>query len=62
MAQNQSHQRSRVVMQQALEYWPILSGLITVAAIAVAFRSEINVRIKVLEEKVSTLFDLINKK
>tara|TARA_R110002153_G_scaffold258004_3_gene417307 strand:+ start:65 stop:214 length:150 start_codon:yes stop_codon:yes gene_type:complete len=49
-------------MQQALEYWPILSGLITVAAIAVAFRSEINVRIKVLEEKVSTLFDLINKK
>jgi len=29
---------------------------------AIAWRSEINVRLKVLEEKVRTIFDLINNR
>jgi hypothetical protein len=32
-----------------------------VAAIAVAFRAEILVRVKVLEEKVAALFDILNR-
>ncbi len=48
-------------MNDFMEVWPILSGLIAVAAIAVAFRAEITARVKSLEEKVKTLFDMINK-
>ena len=44
-----------------MEIWPIVSGLIAVAAIAVAFRAEITARVKSLEEKVKTLFDMINR-
>jgi len=47
-------------MGQVVEVWPIISGVIVVAAIGVAFRAEILVRVKVLEEKVKSLFDLIN--
>jgi len=49
------------VMDSLTELWPVLSGVIAVAAVAVAFRAEISVRVKVLEEKVSTLFELINR-
>jgi uncharacterized membrane protein len=49
-------------MEQVVDIWPILSGIIAVAAVAVAFRAEILVRVKVLEDKVQTLFELFNKK
>ena len=42
--------------QVVIDWWPIVSGIIAVAAIAIAFRAEILVRVKVLEEKVSALF------
>jgi len=44
-----------------MDFWPVISGIIAVAAIGVAFRAEITVRVKILEDKVKTLFDLINK-
>jgi uncharacterized membrane protein len=48
-------------MEGFLELWPVISGLIAVGAIGVAFRAEITVRVKVLESKVETLFSLFNK-
>jgi uncharacterized membrane protein len=45
-----------------MDFWPVISGLIAVAAIGVAFRAEINVRVRVLEEKVKALFDILNRK
>jgi len=44
-----------------MDFWPVISGIIAVAAIGVAFRAGITVRVKILEDKVKTLFDLINK-
>ena len=49
-------------MNNVVEFWPIISAIVMVAAIGVAFRSEVNVRIKVLEEKITTLFTLFNDK
>jgi hypothetical protein len=49
-------------MEQVTDVWPIISGVIVVAAIGVAFRAEITVRVRILEEKVQTLFELFNKK
>ena len=49
-------------MNDVVEFWPIISAIVMVAAIGVAFRSEVNVRIKVLEEKITTLFTLFNDK
>tara|TARA_R110000824_G_scaffold32931_1_gene106156 strand:- start:255 stop:404 length:150 start_codon:yes stop_codon:yes gene_type:complete len=49
-------------MEQVIDIWPIISGVIAIAAVAVAFRAEILVRVRVLEEKVATLFELFNKK
>ena len=49
-------------MEQVVDIWPILSGVIVVAAVGVAFRAEILVRLKVLEDKVQTLFELFNKR
>ena len=49
-------------MEQVVDIWPIISGVIAIAAVAIAFRAEILVRVKVLEEKVQTLFELFNKK
>jgi len=49
-------------MEQVVDIWPILSGVIVVAAVAIAFRAEILVRVKVLEDKVQTLFELFNKR
>ena len=49
-------------MEQVVDVWPIISGVIVVAAIGIAFKAEILVRVKVLEEKVQTLFELFNKK
>ena len=48
-------------MNYFMDFWPVLSGLIAVAAIGVAFRAEITVRVKILEEKVKTLFEIINR-
>lgn len=48
-------------MTNFMDFWPVISGLIAVAAIGVAFRAEITVRVKILEDKVKTLFDLFNK-
>lgn len=48
-------------MNDFMDFWPVISGLIAVAAIGVAFRAEITVRVKILEDKVKTLFDLFNK-
>lgn len=44
-----------------MDFWPVISGLIAVAAIGVAFRAEITVRVKILEDKVKTLFDMMNR-
>jgi uncharacterized membrane protein len=49
-------------MEQVVDIWPILSGIIAVAAVAIAFRAEILVRVKVLEDKIQTLFELFNKR
>ena len=49
-------------MEQVVDIWTILSGVIAVGAVAIAFRAEILVRVKVLEDKVATLFELFNKK
>ena len=49
-------------MEQVVDIWPILSGVIAVEAVGVAFRAEILVRVKVLEDKVQTLFELFNRK
>jgi len=49
-------------MEQVVDIWPILSGIIAVAAVAIAFRAEILVRVKVLEDKIQTLFELYNKR
>ncbi len=48
-------------MEQVVDIWPILSGVIAVGAVAIAFRAEILVRVKVLEDKVQTLFELFNR-
>jgi uncharacterized membrane protein len=48
-------------MESFMDFWPVISGLIAVAAIGVAFRAEITVRVKILEDKVKTLFDMINR-
>jgi uncharacterized membrane protein len=49
-------------MNTFLDFWPVLSGLIAVGAIGIAFRAEVLVRIKVLEEKVATVFNLLNSR
>ena len=49
-------------MNSFMDFWPVISGLIAVAAVGVAWRAEINVRVKVLEEKVKAIFDLLNRK
>jgi|TARA_R110002096_G_scaffold349769_1_gene542814 hypothetical protein len=49
-------------MDEVMGIWPIISGVIMIAAVAIAFRAEILVRVRVLEEKVQTLFELFNKK
>ena len=49
-------------MEQVVDIWPILSAVIAVAAVGIAFRAEILVRVKVLEDKIQVLFELFNKK
>jgi uncharacterized membrane protein len=49
-------------MTSFMDFWPVISGFIAVAAIAVAFRAEITIRVKVLEDKVKIIFDMLNKK
>ena len=49
-------------MEQVVDIWPIISGVIAIGAVAIAFRAEILVRVKVLEDKVQTLFELFNKR
>ena len=54
--------KSFAVMTEVIDAWGIISGSIAVGAIAVAFRAEILVRVRLLEEKVQTLFELFNRK
>lgn len=49
-------------METVVQIWPVISGVVFIAAILIAWRSEISVRVRVLEEKVQSLFDLINRK
>ena len=49
-------------MTEVIDAWGIISGAIPVGSIAAAFRAEILVRVRVLEEKVQTLFELFNRK
>ena len=49
-------------MTEVIDAWGIISGVIAVGAIAVTFRAEILVRVRVLEDKVQTLFELFNRK
>lgn len=48
-------------MNSFMDFWPVISGLIAVGAVGVAFRAEITTRVRVLEEKVKTLFEMINR-
>ena len=49
-------------MTGVIDVWEIISGAIAVGAIAVAFRAEILVRVRILEDKVQTLFELFNRR
>ena len=49
-------------MTEMIDAWGIISGAIAVGAIAAAFRAEILVRARVLEEKVQILFELFNRR
>ena len=49
-------------VETVVQIWPVISGVALIAAILIAWRSEITVRVRVLEEKVSTLFEILNRK
>ena len=49
-------------MENLVQIWPIVSGIVFVVALMIAWRAEITVRVKVLEEKVQSLFDLLNSR
>lgn len=49
-------------VESLVQVWPILSGIALVVALMIAWRAEITVRVKVLEEKVQALFELLNRK
>lgn len=48
--------------QSLLELWPIISAVAILAAGLISFRSEVLLRLKFLEEKIKTVFELINRK
>ena len=49
-------------VENLVQIWPILSGIALVVALMIAWRAEITVRVKVLEEKVQSLFELLNRR
>ena len=49
-------------VETVVQIWPIASAIVLVVAVMIAWRAEITVRVKVLEEKVQALFDLLNKR
>jgi hypothetical protein len=49
-------------VSQFVELWPIISALGILAAMLISFRSETLLRLKHLEEKIRTLFELWNGK
>tara|TARA_Y100000385_G_C12572802_1_gene417112 strand:+ start:340 stop:534 length:195 start_codon:yes stop_codon:yes gene_type:complete len=49
-------------VETVVQIWPVISGVVFVIALMIAWRSEISVRVKVLEEKTQTLFNLLNRK
>tara|TARA_R110000796_G_scaffold154187_1_gene270807 strand:- start:1208 stop:1363 length:156 start_codon:yes stop_codon:yes gene_type:complete len=51
-----------MTQQSLLELWPIISALGILAAGLISFRSEVLLRLKFLEEKIRTVFELLNKK
>jgi hypothetical protein len=44
------------------DWWPQISALVVLIAVAAAFRADVTARLKVLEEKIATLFNLWNSK
>ena len=49
-------------MNEFIQLWPIISALGILAAMLISFRSETLLRLKHLEEKIKTLFELWNGK
>jgi len=49
-------------VETVVQIWPVVSGVLFVVALMIAWRAEITVRVKVLEEKVQAIFDLLNKR
>jgi len=49
-------------VETVVQIWPVISGGVFVIALMIAWRAEITVRVKVLEEKVQAIFDLLNKR
>jgi len=47
-------------VNEVINLWPIISGVLVVGALAIAFRAEVLVKIEVLQEKVKTLFEMVN--
>jgi hypothetical protein len=45
-----------------LELWPIISAVGVLAAIIVSFRSEVLIRLKYMEQKIATLYELWNNR
>jgi hypothetical protein len=45
-----------------LELWPIISAVGVLAAIIVGFRSEVLIRLKYMEQKIATLYELWNNR
>jgi len=45
-----------------LELWPIISAVGILAAMVIAFRSEVLIRLKFIEEKIATLYSLWNNR
>jgi len=46
--------------QFIINFWEIISGLLIVVFLAITWKAEIGARISVLEEKVRSLFDIVN--
>jgi len=45
-----------------LELWPIISAVALLFAMIISFKSETLIRLRHIEEKIRTLFELWNKK
>ena len=48
--------------ESIVELWPIISAVGVLAALLISFRSETLLRLKFLEQKIATLYELWNSK